>query len=234
MLAGLQRRHSAVHCHIGDDMTLRMQREGARTGDVTATLVWNSTHDLDLHVICPDGEEVFYGNKISRKNRAMLDVDMNAGEPYSSEPVENIFFGDADRGEEAVHGKYRVFVQNFGYHFTDNAARSEVDEPVPAGTEVVVQGYTRTPHLNGTRGHVRSWEVAEGCYRVVCRADGLVRRINPASLVRPSDPTRPLLTPKCLHGVPFVCRLLINDEVREFEGVCRGTGITLGYQLPLN
>ena len=49
------RRHSAVHCHIGDDMTLRMQREGARTGDVTATLVWNSTHDLDLHVICPDG-----------------------------------------------------------------------------------------------------------------------------------------------------------------------------------
>ena len=51
--------------------------------------------------------------------------DMNGGGPTSTEPVENVFFGDLDRGIEAVRGNYRVVVQNYAYH------EKRQDVPVP-------------------------------------------------------------------------------------------------------
>ena len=42
----------------------------------------------------------------------LVDVDMNvSGE--SVEPVENVFFGDEERGVEAMRGKYKVYVVNY-------------------------------------------------------------------------------------------------------------------------
>ena len=54
----------------------RLEREGARVGDVTVSLAWDDFNDLDLHVICPDGSEVSYQN--SSTGGGTLDVDMNA------------------------------------------------------------------------------------------------------------------------------------------------------------
>lgn len=51
--------------------------------------------------------EIFYGNR--EASGGYLDVDMNVnGE--SMEPVENVFFGDAEKGVEAQRGQYRVSI----------------------------------------------------------------------------------------------------------------------------
>jgi len=96
---------------IDVELRKRLEREGAKTGDIAISLMWDSKHDLDLHVIAPSGEELCF---LHRKSACLgeLDVDMNAGPPYSDEPVENVYWplGKAPAGE------YKVFVENFGYH----------------------------------------------------------------------------------------------------------------------
>ena len=47
-------------------------------GDVQASLTWSSTADLDLHVIDPDGEEIWYGNRGPTDEGGSLDHDANA------------------------------------------------------------------------------------------------------------------------------------------------------------
>jgi len=77
-------------------------------GDVKITLRWYTRDDLDLHVIDPDGNELFYSNAHA-DNGGKLDVDSNAacGNTTSS-PVENIFWpsGDAPSGEYQVSVVY--------------------------------------------------------------------------------------------------------------------------------
>ena len=114
VVAKLQDQRSTVHAHIYDDAFARMAREGAKVGDVTITLLWDDYNDLDLHVFTPTGAEIYFGNR--HADGGHLDVDMNAGGGTSKEPVENVFFGDADKGIQAMKGKYKVVVQNYGYH----------------------------------------------------------------------------------------------------------------------
>lgn len=77
------------------------------TGDVQATLRWNSLNDLDLHVIDPEGHEIFFRNK-SSPTGGLLDVDNNAGcgDNGTERPVENIFWP----ANGAPHGQYQVSV----------------------------------------------------------------------------------------------------------------------------
>ena len=135
VLSQMQAQRSTIHVHINDDTMSRMEREKARIGDVTVTLVWDDWNDLDLHVITPQGNEIYYGNR--EADGGMLDVDMNAGWACSKEPIENVFFGDAERGIEAMKGKYSVVVQNFAYHHRDHHLHHRVHDdelrsrPVP-------------------------------------------------------------------------------------------------------
>jgi Ca-activated chloride channel family protein len=94
----------------GTEMSSRLKREAAKSGDVRVSLIWNNRNDLDLHVISPSGEEIFYARKKSWDG-GELDVDMNVrGE--TTKPVENIFW---PRGGAPV-GRYKVFVRNYHYH----------------------------------------------------------------------------------------------------------------------
>jgi hypothetical protein len=76
------------------------------TGDVRVTLSWNDTNDLDLHVIDPTGEEIYYANATSASG-GQLDIDANAacGNPTTT-PVENIFWAAGT----APPGTYTVLV----------------------------------------------------------------------------------------------------------------------------
>ena len=93
------------------ELTKRLEREGAKTGDVQLSLSWNNYNDLDIHCIDPLGEEIYFSRKRSQSG-GELDVDMNAGGKQSKEPVENIYWPPGG----APSGKYQVFVNYYAQY----------------------------------------------------------------------------------------------------------------------
>ena len=85
----------------------RLAEAGAQSGEITATLLWNNRNDLDLVITCPDGTLLYYGNLTACGGQ--LDVDRNAGETLTREPVENIFWP----GGQAPAGVYKVAVKYY-------------------------------------------------------------------------------------------------------------------------
>jgi len=77
------------------------------TGDVQVTLSWDGDSDVDLHVIDPAGEEVFYAHPQSASG-GVLDLDSNAGCVLDHKRNENITWpvGRAPRGRYTVRVDY--------------------------------------------------------------------------------------------------------------------------------
>lgn len=82
---------------------LRVYRVG--NGDVQISVSWTGASDVDLHVIDPSGEEVFFGNLTSASG-GTLDLDSNAACSIDNVNNENVVWpvGGAPSGE------YRVIV----------------------------------------------------------------------------------------------------------------------------
>lgn len=53
---------------IRSDIGQRLERAGGQSGEVQVTLTWNNRNDLDLEVIDPFGERIWYNHK----NRARM------------------------------------------------------------------------------------------------------------------------------------------------------------------
>lgn len=88
----------------------RAQREGARSGRVQIILAWDDRNDLDLMMICPSGERLYFDHR--RACGAELDIDRNAANStLTATPVENIVFAG-----EPAHGRYRIMVWHFQNH----------------------------------------------------------------------------------------------------------------------
>lgn len=107
---------------LADSIKERVKNAGGNvTGDLRCSLSWFNYDDLDLHMIEPDGHEIYY----PRKGRlspsyGVLDVDMNAAVCTSRAPVENICYADRRRLKEGVyilkvHQFYRREVQDVGF-----------------------------------------------------------------------------------------------------------------------
>lgn len=113
----------------------RLQRAGAKSGDVQVSLIWDNFNDLDLHVVTPRGENIFFAHRRSR-DRGELDVDMNAGTGTTREPVENIYWAKG----KAPLGKFKVFVHHYRNHGDPDPTEFEVRIIVDGQTKVV-NGY---------------------------------------------------------------------------------------------
>jgi hypothetical protein len=88
----------------------RARDEGAQQGEVQVILAWDDRNDLDLSVICPDGQRVDYRSR--QACGGSLDIDRNAmspGEPVTRTPVEAVSFPRAPQP-----GRYRIVVDYFG------------------------------------------------------------------------------------------------------------------------
>lgn len=95
---------------VTDSIRERVKKAGGNVeGFMRFSLSWDYYDDLDIHIIEPTGNEIFYANKRSSYSGGFLDIDMNV-QPNTLEPVENIAW--ADRGG-ILDGKYKVFVENF-------------------------------------------------------------------------------------------------------------------------
>lgn len=79
------------------------------TGDVQATLSWIGDADLDLHVIDPDGFEIYYESAQSPSG-GLLDVDQipDCGAAITNH-VENIFWPEGG----SIPGTYQAFVVHY-------------------------------------------------------------------------------------------------------------------------
>jgi hypothetical protein len=115
-------------------MERRLSEVGAKGGDIQISLFWKNHNDLDLHCIDPQGEEICYSNKISKRTGGELDVDQNAHPPYNDAPVENIYWPAGG----APPGLYRVTVVHYaGHGGTD---------PTAFTVRTVIQGRTNFFH----------------------------------------------------------------------------------------
>ena len=67
--------------------------EGGTIGKLNFSLEWHDANDLDLHLVCPCGNHVFFGQKDCKFCSTYLDIDMNASSGKKDEvnPVEHIY-----------------------------------------------------------------------------------------------------------------------------------------------
>jgi len=87
-------------------VTISLVQSG--TGDVKITLSFDRVHDLDLHVLEPNGEEIEYTNPDSATG-GKLDLDSGANCETSAANSENIFWPPGG----APAGQYVVSVYNY-------------------------------------------------------------------------------------------------------------------------
>jgi len=86
----------------------RLKEAGATIGHLNFSLSWHDANDLDLHVTCPCGTHIYFGNKRCAECLAELDVDMNAGGVNdSNNPVEHI------KSDCMKNGKYAIKVHYY-------------------------------------------------------------------------------------------------------------------------
>ena len=96
---------------VADSFKEKVKAAGGNVeGFMRCSLHWFNYDDLDVHVMEPNGREIYYGNKISYYTGGRLDVDMNAGGGTSRDAVENIVWTDRSK---LAHGRYTVFVNQF-------------------------------------------------------------------------------------------------------------------------
>ena len=88
------------------ELDRRREQAGGQTGQVTVSLGWDGTADLDLAVVCPDGGTIWFNQRNACGGR--LDVDMNASGKHSPTPIENVFWPS-----KPGKGTYQVYVSLF-------------------------------------------------------------------------------------------------------------------------
>jgi hypothetical protein len=104
-----------------------VEEAGGTIGAVNVILSWHTLDDLDLHVTCPSGEQIYYSNK--NKCGGVLDVDMNSssGTNKSTSPVENVTWPVG----AAQAGTYKVEVDPY---------RRDSSQPIEFKVELLING----------------------------------------------------------------------------------------------
>ena len=96
---------------VADSIKEKVKKAGGTVeGELRISLNWFNFDDLDLHVIEPNKNRIYYGAKRSPVSLGFLDVDMNAGTGTSRSAVENIIF---EHKQRMLEGEYTVIVNNF-------------------------------------------------------------------------------------------------------------------------
>ena len=95
---------SAEQCNGLDDNCNGVIDEGCgyQTGNIQVTAAWSSSSDIDLHVIDPMNEEIYYAHRNSSSG-GVLDRDANAACSVAPPTVENVYWS-----AQPPSGTYRI------------------------------------------------------------------------------------------------------------------------------
>ena len=111
---------------VADSFKEKVKAAGGNIeGFMRCSLHWFNFDDLDIHVMEPSGEEIYYRNKHSYNTGGTLDVDMNAGSGKTRDAVENIVWTDRSK---LAKGRYTVWVNQFNRR-----------EPIDVGFEFEIE-----------------------------------------------------------------------------------------------
>jgi len=106
---------------------------GSVTGELRFSLAWYNGDDLDLSVIEPSGNAIYFSSKKGASG-GLLDVDMNAGGPSNkTDPVENITW---NRLSTMIEGNYKVIVHNYSKRSTSNVG-FELELDIKGATQLI-------------------------------------------------------------------------------------------------
>ena len=92
--------------NISSVFQIPVQRVAVGTGKLQVSLSWDLLNDIDLHLVQPDSQEIYYGNPQSTQG-GFLDLDSNPGCAIDSVNNENITYPDT---ATVVAGTYTVRV----------------------------------------------------------------------------------------------------------------------------
>lgn len=90
---------------MGGSVTVPVTVVSVGTGEVQVSVSWDAESDVDLHVVQPDSEEVYYGHTTSAVG-GKLDLDSNAGCTIDHVKNENITYPTAPSGSYKVRVDY--------------------------------------------------------------------------------------------------------------------------------
>lgn len=148
-------------CYNGDVADSVIKQSVKSAGGVVdaplrVSLSWHSRDDLDLHLIEPSGNEVYFGRK-SGVTGSRLDVDMR-GERLDQ--VENIYWADLSRLQD---GTYKVFVHNYSQNGSRAGEKREegFDIEVEYNGEIISMGYEKRIS-NNAKVNVLTFKVKNG------------------------------------------------------------------------
>ncbi len=126
--------------NICDLQELPVQRVEAKVGKLQVSLSWDQLNDVDLHLVEPDGEEIYYGNGYS-SNDGELDLDSNPGCSIDGINNENIVYGE----EAAIEtGEYIVRV-DFYSNCNDISVPTNYSVAVTYNGELISPSYGSNP-----------------------------------------------------------------------------------------
>ncbi|MDI2125163.1 DUF6777 domain-containing protein [Yinghuangia seranimata] len=115
------------------------------SGDIQVTLLWNGDSDIDLHVIDPAGEEIYFNHKTSASRGTLDHDDIPGCGSLPTTHVENVFWPSG----AAPSGTYKAFVLNFGACPGKPPAAYELR--IRVGGNVVSDTTGTLPQTNGAK-----------------------------------------------------------------------------------
>jgi len=160
--------------NVADSIKEKVKKAGGNVdGALRFSLAWFNKDDLDLHLLTPAGNHIYFNDR--RRDGGFLDVDANGQNGIRPDPVENIAF------TKPLNGTYTVRVDQFNRRETDKVGftmeiadtkrsfQISYDRPVVGTLEIgtfefrngeIVNSRLIDPHLVGRGISSEKWGIS--------------------------------------------------------------------------